>query len=149
MFTFFQKNALCLFAIVGLASTAVAAKPLTVTLNVANPTASDFLLASADWEVDEVTALRYTIPAGQRASFRFGLGNSQKDEITFSYSSAGKECKYVVGHDRKRSFGWFSPTYTPYQYAEASSVGRFKARCEASVLRNTPGEGYVVKIDMN
>lgn len=148
MFTFSLKQISLTAAFIGLAPVAVAAEPLSVTINFTNQLDNELRLTSADWDLGGVSPDQYTIPAGKNGKIYLSLNNPKTDKVTFTYSHAAKTCKFVIGHGVERSFGWFSPTYTPYQYAQATSVGSFHASCKASVVKNTPGVGYVAKISM-
>lgn len=125
-----------------------ATQTLSFTASVSNDTEHDISLIAASWSLGGKSPEDYKIPAESDGSFGLTLTNVTKDQVVFRYSSGNQTCKFSAGHGVKESFGWFTSTKTPHQWADAKSEGSFMATCTATVVSHTPGRGYSVQFGM-
>lgn len=125
------------------------AAPLAVDVGVNNYLPEGVQLTSANWPLGDRTPADYAISTNVGRDFTVGSGSEKRGVIRFSYSSSGgKSCLFTAGHDLRESFGWFTATQTPYQWADGKSQGNFLATCTGKVVSNTPGKGYKVMFDI-
>ncbi|WP_397449790.1 hypothetical protein [Pseudomonas sp. NA-150] len=134
----------CLFAL----NTACAGNGQALTAQLHNQTIDEIKLISANWSLGDALPERFDIPAGARANLNIIHPNQPVSEVSFRYSSGNKSCTFRAGHGVKKSFGWFTPTETPFHWANAKSEGSFVASCTATVSRSTPGQEYSVQFSM-